>query len=807
MIEIERLARDIIPANTVLFFGSGASIPSKAPSVARLNSIFEQEFNFPNDNYSLREYAGILEHRFGRRRLIDTVRAAFKDIKPTGSLLNIPLLDWKSIFTTNYDTLIEQAYAKRNSALTVYESNFDFSAHTHQTAAKLFKLHGSIDKDICYGHKSRIIITDSDYDYTHDYRQGLYSRLESDLLGGHLCIIGHSLSDEDIKDVANRALAISNKSPDALKITLLMFSRDENRAALWENRGIQVCFGGVDQFFQALDHKLPATLPSYISSADPLDQSPSLRSTAVDVAYEAGAESQAFMMFNGAAATYADIEAKLTFDRDLTADACDIFQAGKKLAVVFLGPSGIGKTTMARQVLLSLRNSNFLCWEHKKDFPLVSQSWVAVARKLTSDSQNGILFVDDAHIHLFELNQLIDSIRAERLAGLKILAVSSRNYWNPRTKSAGFFKDGTNLIVNKLSPNEISRLITLTENNQTIRRLISEDFNGFSKYEKRRRLTVRCDSETFVCLRNIFATESFDNIILREYSQLHPEHQEIYKLVAALEHSGVHVHRQFLIRFLGMPADSISATLTHLTDIIKEYEIKSKEGIYGWRCRHQVISGIISRYKYALSSDLIKLFERVIESIAPTYDIEIQSLRELCSIESGISVIPNRADQNTLYGKIISLAPAERIPRHRLIRNLIEMGSFERAEAEIRIFEKDFRQDGPVARYKVRLLVARALNSEGLMIEDRVAILQSAKEAALAAVNRNPDNFNIIGSYCEVGLGLMKFSHDTSVFDDAMGLLRRAQRDIGDPQITKLIRRYEQRFSGDLTNVEKTEPE
>jgi hypothetical protein len=61
------------------------------------------------------------------------------------------------------------------------------------------------------------------------------------------------------------------------------------------------------------------------------------------------------------------------------------------------------------------------------------------------------------------------------------------------------------------------------------------------------------------------------------------------------------------------------------------------------------------------------------------------------------------------------VAPGERVPRHRLIRNLIESGAFEKAETEIRIFNKDFGPDGPVHRYRVNLMVSRATRMLGIL--------------------------------------------------------------------------------------------
>jgi hypothetical protein len=85
--------------------------------------------------------------------LIAELRKRFADLKSTGGLLNLPLYEWKSLFTTSYDELIEQSYGRKGIDLTVFESNVDFT-HGNPKAASLFKIHGTIGKDISDGHVS-----------------------------------------------------------------------------------------------------------------------------------------------------------------------------------------------------------------------------------------------------------------------------------------------------------------------------------------------------------------------------------------------------------------------------------------------------------------------------------------------------------------------------------------------------------------------------------------------------------------------------------------------------------------------------
>jgi len=374
--------------------------------------------------------------------------------------------------------------------------------------------------------------------------------------------------------------------------------------------------------------------------------------------------------------------------------------------------------------------------------------------------------------------------------------VSTRNHWGPRVKTPNIYANGSEVSLSQLTGPEIDRLLTLVETVPSMRALVEAGFEGFSRYEQRRRLVDRCEADMFVCLKNIFATEKFDDIILREYAGLGTPEQEIYRFVAAMEHSGIRVHRQLVIRLLGIQSNGVSAALLSLAEIISEYDVNTKEGIYGWRVRHPVIAGIIAKYKFSDTAQVIDLFEKVINQISPTYDIEIRTVRELCNIESGLAVITDKRIQNRLLRTMMSIAPGERVPRHRLIRNLIDLGDFEKAESEIRIFEKDFRRDGPVVRYRILLMIARATQSPDLLHEDRVAILEQAREFAASANDQYETNKTVLGAYCELGVETFKLTGSHSVYDDSMKRMKKAEARLGDPDITKMIVKYQRRLIG-----------
>lgn len=795
-VELDKLVETLDPKETVLFFGAGSSIPSGAPGTTRLIEHLSKRFGIPGDGYTLAEFAGLIERKTeDRRRLIGDVRLLFNGIRPTGGLLNIPLYDWRNIFTTNYDELIEQAYSRRNLELPIFSSNFDFGTRGTSQQTCLFKMHGTIGKDIVDGNQSRLILTEGDYDYTEDFREKLYSRLQSDISEANLVIIGHSLSDPDIKTVVNRAAALNQKSLHGGKIALLMYERDEGRALLMEARGITVCFGGIDEFFAAFAKRAPERAMAFQDTGDPLDVAPRLRAMTADVAHNVDLPSDPVAMYNGRAASVSDIARGHTFRRSVADQIVEhVTNSGRPFAVV-LGASGVGKTTAARQALHSLSaHKGLFAWEHKTEETLSAKEWAAVARHLVAKGGNGVLLIDDAHSHLNELNDLIDTLVAEKVTALRLLLVSAKHQWRVRIKTPTLFKHGQEYVLSRVSGPEIDRLLTLLETDAAIRALVGDDFSGFSRSEKRRRLVDRCESDLFVCLKNIFASDGFNFIVLREFAELKPEYQDIYRYVAAMESAGVRVHRQLIMRLLGIPALEVGASLINLTDIISEETLDEKNGIYIWQTRHQIIADIIAKHKFFEEERRVDLYSKVIDHIQPSYDLEIRTIRELCTV--GIPRVGSHATQNMLLRKMMSVAPHERVPRHRLVRNLISDNQFEKAETEIRIFEKDLGPDGSIAKYKIDLMIARACNTKGLMDEDRLAILVEARIAAIAAVERYKYRTNVLFAFAEVGIETYRLSGKLDVFDEAMAALKAGEERIADPEITRAIARYERRVFG-----------
>lgn len=790
---LDTLAKQISPENTILLFGSGATIPSGAPSVSEIMGDLSAQLGEPVSSYTFSEYCSLFEIRKSRRELVSIVRNRIRNLRPTGGLLNLPNSPWRSIFTTNYDDLIEKCYLRKNKEVKVFASNFDFDGSTPPNATPVLKLHGTIGLDVVDGSNSRMILTAEDNDIVEEYREKLYDRLKGDLSDSDLVIIGHSLADPDIGAIVKRAVRVKRECHSSKNIYVLSYTTDHNRALLLESLGVRCVFGGIDEFFLALADR--GSQPPSIDEENFLSAYERLTPTTIDVAHETKKSSANFdAMYSGSPCNYPEIRAGFSFERSAR-NTLKSKLLSESQFITILGASGVGKTTLARQIALSLVDDGFLGWEHQSNRPFFSQDWRSVAMKLKEEDREGVLVLDDAHLYLPEVNDLVNSLVADENSFLRLIVTSSNNHWKPRVKSSNLARFGHTERLSRLDDLEISSLLNLVQNQANISRLVDHSFRGFTYQERKRRLMERCNSDFFVCLKNIFANERFDFIVLREFASIPSDFQDIYKHICALESLGVIIHRQLVIRMLSISAQDLPVVLDNLDGLVEEYTLDRRNSVYGWRGRHPVISNIVTEYKFSDPDEIFSLIRRVVSTLSPSYDVEIATMRQLCSSDMGIRRISDVGDQNELLRIMISTAPSERVPRHRLISNLIRQGAFSDAETEIRVFEHDLKLDGPTRRYKIRLKLERAIGTPGIMPEDKAKLLNDAHDAVVGLVERTPNlphNLRLFGDVC---LEIYKVTGDYAYVEAVRRVMRSAETETSDPEVTQALMAFEQRLT------------
>lgn len=209
-----------------------------------------------------------------------------------------------------------------------------------------------------------------------------------------------------------------------------------------------------------------------------------------------------------------------------------------------------------------------------------------------------------------------------------------------------------------------------------------------------------------------------------------------------------------------------------------------------------MIARKITDYKFSSVVELEELFDKIIDNINPAVPVELQSIRDLCDTEHGIGRLATSATRQKLFRRLIKIAPAERIPWHRLIRELLyteDNDGLDDAEYVMRNAVDAVGADAPIDRYKVRLLVARAKMTPGISEGDRDALLRKAYELAEKNIARHKDDKHSYGSLCDVAVNLVERGETVHVLDEAIARMREGAERILDPEMMQQVRRYEDR--------------
>ncbi|GAA4821235.1 SIR2 family protein [Nocardioides caeni] len=794
MDSVEALAKKIRPEQTVLLLGAGASVPSGAPTGAELATHLARQLSPVPIGENLAEIATIFEHRTSRADLVKALQARLRNLEPTGGILLLPEFDWRSVYSTNFDLLVERAYRLSGRSLAVVRSNYDWQKGLG--GAVLYKIHGCLTQDVGIGHKHRMVITERDYDQVQEYHQLLFTSLSAEMLTCDTLIIGQSLGDAHLKDLAKRAAQLNQAEGTPGRVYLLVYDADPDRAVIFEQYGIDVTSGSLETLLHAIGQvHTPASRQSKEAEAADLDARElplALRASTTDCAHALGLAPNARKLFNGGAATFADIAAGFTIERAVEPRVLESQNPTRNLATVLIGGAGVGKTTLARRLIAERSSKDFICWEHVNSFPLNVDAWLKVEERLRANSRQGFLLIDDATEQLVAVNRLADALGRLDRSHLRLIITANSAQWKSRRKSPTLLQRSSVETMSRLTPVDIERFVNLVDQQNAIRQLVEDSFLGLTRPQRIRHLRDRCSAELYVCLKNIFGFEELDDILLAEYKDLPIEAQDIYRYVCAIQAMGGKVHRQLIVRLLGVDGGQLANQLSQLDGVVSEHDINEDRGIYGWSARHDVIANVIATYKFGDPQEQLDLLDNLIHGLNPSVWLELETANALATSEMGIDRLPNHDDQIRLLTELVRVVPAERTPHRRLIRKYLDADDAGGAKQAIDLALRDLGQDDIVDRYRVRLVVMRAQKAEGLMVGDRVALLFEARSQASKLLQRRPDDRHNYRLLCEVGLSLLRMNGNAMVLTEGIDALRVAEAEIPDPEFTNDRQHYEQ---------------
>lgn len=193
---IRELHQQIVSGTCTLFLGAGASHTALDASglkdeLARLGNLSREN----TEQLSLSEVADILDQRGLRLKVQELIQEKLQRAAVPRATLKLVRFPWRSIYTTNYDRLVERAFeemVKQGFATKACHPVRQLSelGGIPLNAIPLIKLHG------CISNGQKTVLSTTDYlDGYEASIEMLFKRFELDRLQGSALFIGYSFRD------------------------------------------------------------------------------------------------------------------------------------------------------------------------------------------------------------------------------------------------------------------------------------------------------------------------------------------------------------------------------------------------------------------------------------------------------------------------------------------------------------------------------------------------------------------------------------------------------------------------------------
>lgn len=203
----ERLIKLIREEKVSLFIGAGFSLKAGSPSVQKLKNCILNDFENDiqrkqhqhDDLQTLSDYYVEEVCQGSRQKLIYELKSLFQfipqDMTDHQMLSQIP--HFRHIFTTNYDTLLEDSYEKND--IQVVRKDQDLTELDESKHVTIYKIHGD------FQDADSVIITKTDYNDFHKKSKRrndlIWKVVESEFAQKNILFIGYSLEDDNILEI------------------------------------------------------------------------------------------------------------------------------------------------------------------------------------------------------------------------------------------------------------------------------------------------------------------------------------------------------------------------------------------------------------------------------------------------------------------------------------------------------------------------------------------------------------------------------------------------------------------------------
>ncbi|HKV91566.1 MAG TPA: SIR2 family protein [Candidatus Angelobacter sp.] len=654
------LEEALLSGRCILFLGAGFSKPAAAPSWRRLLDDIAHRFS-PGNVSRIEKYfsrndpwgaADLVCGAAPRPELETFVRDRLEHLTPQAAHLTIARNHWAAIFTTNFDTLVEDAYKTETlpaqQPVPVYQFSKDYNIHQN-SKVHIFKLHGSIDQ--IHQRENILVLTTKDQADIQRQRSTMLAQIPRLLIDYYWLFLGYSFNDGILRSLLADVKKNNRDQMPRDSFAVLPDPTQEDRELLEPYR-IGLISATTEQFASAIEslvnreamgQKRVRKLQDQIVTGGVEFTLPAATRVAMDDQFEfvgpAEPEPQARDFFLGGEPSWGNIAAQTDFRREeLTNKIKGKVREGLKeapdRAIVISGPAGSGKTTVLRRVGYELSDGLgesvpvLLLRETFHAGNRFADSWDSrlINEVVRSSGKSVVLLIDNLEVHYRLARNLFSALRSQNIKGLILAAVRSLDWSNLQDD---YPMPGFEAIElpDSLADSDVDPFVTYLDR----RGLININAIRDTSYWHHQ-ISGTHEHHLLGVMRSLTSVteQSFDEKIISEYFDLPDLAKRAYELICLAYQFGFPIPLDLLLVLLPCSEPEFAeGVLAEDKDHVIITAAQSLSGRRTYKARHRVIAEIVSNSRWDSTYLLCGALVELISKMNPHSEDEYRLCREL----------------------------------------------------------------------------------------------------------------------------------------------------------------------------------
>jgi len=798
------LIDEIRKGRVVLCFGAGGSVGAKNSKNADVplgknlgNLISDQFLGGKHKDKTLEQIALYAIGQSDLRTVQEFIKEIFIDYNPASYHEILTTFRWKALATTNYDLIIEKAYARNNKSIQKLIPFIEDTDRVHDLSREpnslmYIKLHGCITRsNEC---ACPLILTKEDFNTHKEGRERLFNLFEDLAHEYQIVFIGHNLEDQDIRGLLQK---LRKKNISLPKNYMLVPGVDEIQKTTMQKLGIEVLEGTFEDFLKTIDQQISSDLRglpfietntempilNHFRNPDQFISENLKNFLANDIDLVCNNKQYEYIQpnkfYKGHNLNWSPINQKLDVKRELSDDLLtefflydEITPKSKLQMILVKAHAGAGKTIMLKRLAWdAVQDYQKLCLFLKEYGEL---NFDALKELLSSCDKKVYLFIDNASRYIKDLNKIL-SFLGEEANKLTIIMAERTNIWNMS------YEDSNQLPIQPyelkyLNYKEADNLLNLLEKHNFLGEL-----SKYPKHERQEKLLKNYGKQLLVVLYEITHEKTFEEIIKDEYNNIPSKvAQDMYLTVCILNRLKLPVRASIITSIYNINFNEFKEKFYGPLEDVVIPKRNSSEDEWYYEARHPYIAEIVFKEILVNKEDRFNHYLEALKPLNTLYDSDRKSFRVMIKAKSLLDIFNDHQMIVQIYNIIDEKYSDD--PYVLQQKAIYEMqrndGNLSKAKEYLAIAESIDSRDTSIKHSKAELLIKMADKAKTVLECDK--FLTDAYSIINDLLKFNPSNHYCYSTLVKIELNRLNF------------YVKNNESDLSEPIIRDIINKIEE---------------